>query len=573
MSESLDILYAFDTAPKKEYFFGYAFQGRDLIIDAAGYDDFIAAGHEFIPDSDGCYLHVRPLSRQEYLFQTDFHGYFPLFYYRHGKHWLVSPSFEVLAKAANQRGLPLTLRHHQLQAWRSPLALLQMPTSPRTPFDEICLLPYDQEIVAGPSGLSLRARKRIAPTGGYGAALTQMISIWGDRILTITDGGMAICADLSGGLDSRAVFSVIHRTLQQSGRLDLLDTGRVFVNSASRMAEDFKVAQSIAAKMGFPLNNPKHPKYIRVPDAESFQTWRQYNLARYSPHLLPMATQASQIITFNGVGGEEHREFYDDTGVGGFDGYLARVRKNFDDQRSFELWLADVHADIANPQPPYDQHMTAAIRHYRRHRGRHHTSKQPVNEFMAVILGSRAAYDCVSFLDGAAVSANQLLFDVMFNCHETLAQMPYDAADKSPTATNIANLTRLGALPAPVAGRVWSHRVDPSPTEGATFKGRNLPLREAVETALARPEVGAMLGPRLTSDARAQLDRMNAENNLHHYGHLLHYALLVETVTRYRSAEPQPVAARPARKSYAADLLHRGLRIAARAKAVLLARR
>lgn len=161
----------------------------------------------------------------------------------------MSPSFEVLAKAAKRRGLPLTLRHHQLQAWRSPLSLLQMPTSPRTPFDEIAV--PDEDIVAGPAGLSLRARNCVAPAGGYGAALSEMISTWGDRILTIVDGGMAICADLSGGVDLRAVFSVLYRTLHQSGRLDLLDGGRVFVNSSPRMVEDFEIAKSIAAKMGF----------------------------------------------------------------------------------------------------------------------------------------------------------------------------------------------------------------------------------------------------------------------------------------------------------------------------------
>lgn len=574
MSASLDILYSSDIAPSTENFFGYAFQGRDLVIDAAGYDDFIAAGHEFIPDSDGCYLHVKPLSRREYLFQTDFHGYFPLFYYRHGKQWLVSPSFEVLAMAAKRRGLPLTLRHHQLQAWRSPLSLLQMPTSPRTPFDEICLLSYDEDIVAGPAGLSLRARNRVAPAGGYGAALSEMISNWGDRILTIVDGGMAICADLSGGVDSRAVFSVLYRTLHQSGRLDLLDGGRVFVNSSPRMVEDFEIAKSIAAKMGFPLNHPKRPRYVLAADADSFPTWKQYNLARYSPHLLPIATQDSQIMTFNGVGGEEHRPFYDDTGFGGFDEYLARYRNAFDDQRSFELWLADLQADIASPQPPHDQHINPAIRHYRRHRGRHHTAKQPVNELMAVILGSRAAYDCASFLDAAAVSANQLLFDVMFNCHDALPRMPYDAAEKSPSETNIANLTRVGALPTPVAGRLWSRRVAPSPpAEGATFKGRNLPMREAVEAALAQPEIGALLGPRLTRDARAQLDRMGSGNNLHHHGHLLHYVLLVDVVNRYRDSALNPRAAPPVRQSYAARLLRRGLRIAARAGTALQARR
>ena len=533
MPALLDILYSSDAAPAAPDFLGYAFQGNDLVIGAEGYADFIAASHEFLPDSDGCYLHVQPLAGGERLFSTDFHGYFPLFHYRAGTEWLISPSFEVLARAAHQRGLPLTLRRHQLQAWSSSAPLLQMPVSTHTPFDEIGLLSYDQEIIAGPSGLRLRQRRRSGPANGYASALAGLIATWGGRILTILEGGMAIRADLSGGVDSRTVLAVLYWTLQQSGRLDLLSSDSILINSHPGMTGDYEVASAIGRELGFPLNNPKRRTYVMASDDEAFTTWKQYNLARYSPHILPLTTLDSEIITFNGVGGEEHRPFYEKFGRGSLGQYITAYHEIFPDLPDFGRWMGDLHDDVDLPAPPYDHRMPAAIRHYRRHRGRHHTAKQPASEFMGVILGSRAAYDCVSFLELAAVEANQLLFDIMINCHEALARMPYDAPEKAPRPVNFANLTRLGTLAPPIAGRIWRRSValpaQPTP------RGRNLPLQVAVEAALSRPEVQELLGPPLADSTRAQLARLTPGNNLHQDGHLLHYVLLVDVVSRYRS--------------------------------------
>ena len=533
MPALLDIIYSSDASPAAPDFLGYAFQGSDLVISAEGYADFIAAGHDFLRDSDGCYLHVHPLASGERLFSTDFHGYFPLFYYRHDTHWLVSPSFEVLARAAHQRGLPLTLRDHQLQAWSSPAPLTQMPVSACTPFNEIDMLSYDQEIITGPSGLRLRQRRRNVSADSYADALAGLIATWGGRILTILDGGMAIRADLSGGVDSRTVLAVIYWTLQSAGRLDLLSSDSIFVNSHPGMIGDYEVASSISQKLGFPLNNPQRRPYVMASDDEAFATWKQYNLARYSPHILPLTTLDSAIVTFNGVGGEEHRPFYERFGRGSLGQYIAAYRATFPDMLAFGRWMGDLHEDIDLPVPPYDHRMPASIRHYRRHRSRHHTAKQPVNEFMGVILGSRVAYDCVSFLEPAAVQANQFLFDIMINCHETLARMPYDLPEKAPQPTNFAGLTRLHALEPPVSGRIWRRPAVPAK---ATPKGRNLPLRAAVEAALCRREVRDLMGAALVDSARAQLDRLTPNNNLHQNGHLLHYALLVDVVSRYRSA-------------------------------------
>lgn len=534
MSAFLDIVFSSESAPVIPSFLGYAFQGTDLVIGPEGYADFIASGQEFMADCDGCYLHIQPDKVGNNVFSTDFHGYFPLFYYHSGVHWILSPSFELVAKEVHRRGLPLTLRNHQLLSWSSPAAILQMPTSARSPFDEIYLLSYDQEIVAGRHGLILRRKKRTLDSASYGEALAGMMATWGGRILTILDGGMAIRADLSGGVDSRAVMALLHWTLQKIGRLDLLHSESILINSHPGMIEDYEIARALGKEFNFPLNNAQRRKYVMATAEESFSTWKQYNLARYSPHILPLTTLDSNIITFNGVGGEEHRAFYDKFGRGPFGEYVASYLHIFKSLKTLGTWMGDLHSDIDLPVSSYDRKIPAAMRHYRRHRGRHHTAKQPVSEFMGVILASRASYECASFLDTSTLESNQLLFDIMINCNQRLACMPYDHADKAPGKVNFDNLTRIDDVRPDPAGRIW-RRLPLPHDDPVSSKERNIPLRAAVEAALGRPEVREMAGEAIVLKVQAQLAQLTPSNNLHQNGYLLHYILLVDVVSRYQT--------------------------------------
>lgn len=536
MPAFLDIVYASDTASINADFLGYSFQGSDLVIGPQGYTDFTASGRIFEADSDGCYLHVQPDRAGNTVFSTDFHGYFPLFYYQSGQHWIISPSFERVAQEAYRRGLPLTPRIHQLEAWKSKAHLLQSTTSARTPFDEIRLLSYDQEIIAGRE-LSIRQKNRIIASTSYATALADMIALWGGRILTILEGGMAIRADLSGGVDSRTVMAVLYWTLQHANRLELLHSDSVFVNSHPGMTDDYEIATAIGQAFGFPLNNPQRRPYVMTSDEEAFATWKQFNLARYSPHILPLTTLDSNIITFNGLGGGEQRAVYEVYGQGVFGSYLASQRQQFAAPADFQAWLGDTLDDLEIPINAADQKMRAAVRHYRRHRGRHHTAKQPASEFMGVILSSRSAYDCAFHLDTDAINSNQLLFDILINCNEPLTRMPYDQPHKAPQQINFDRLTQLEKIEPAPAGRIWREAQISHPP--VKTQGRNIPLRNAVEAALKSPEVRELVGEATLQKLQLQLAKLTPAKNLHQNGHLLHYVLLAEVVSRYRSPRLQ----------------------------------
>lgn len=533
-NELIDLVFTSASGGAMPGFYGYAFQGTDFVIGQEGFDRFVRSGRTFDNEADGGYLRIEALDIETWKFSTDFRGYFPLFYYALGTEWIISPSFELVVKEAHRRGWPLTLRKHQLTPWKSPWAFVQMLTSKRTAFNEIYGAGYDEEIIVGAGGLAPKKRQLPIANTTYKDALEDLIATWGARVMSLVRNGMTLRVDLTGGVDSRTVMAFLLDLLQRNGAHDLLKSPSFLVNSQPNKPEDFSIAQAIGAAFDFPVNNPERKGYILVSDTDSFTAWRQYNLGRYSPHILPLPALDSGIITFNGIGGEEHRPFYDSFGRGSFGSFLTLYRQLFASDAQYGAWLADLLEDIDAPITLHDAQQPAATRHYRRHRSRHHTSKQPANEMMGVFLSSRLAFECAHHMTREAVEANQLLFDIMINCQSELAIMAYDKPGKEPKTDNFANLTRIEHSLSRPSGRIW--RAERKPGAGKIEGGgRNTVLREEVLRALDKPGVVELLGEDQRQAAMRQIAMLTPTNNLHQSGHLLHYVLMVELVVDHRT--------------------------------------
>lgn len=519
--------------PIDDTFRGYAFQGGDLIIGAAGHTDFSAAGHSFEDDVDGCYVHVRRMPDGRAKLSCDFRGYYPIFYYPSAGNWILSSSLERIAGAAHERGLPLSLRQHQFDAWKSNRALVLSLTSKRTVFDEIYCLSYDEEMYLGDC-IEVRKKQRLLKHHSYGDALRDMMSIWAARIDTITESEMSIRADLTGGVDSRTVMAFLMFALDRNDKRGLLNSRKIYVNSQRKKSEDYKIAQCIAGAFRFPLNNPDRESHIGISSEASFQSWKAFNLGRYSPHILPISDLDNPVIILNGVGGEEHRPFYSLFGHGSFDDYLASFLPLFSQKNLFEAWRDDIVGDLATPASVHDHGVAESIRHYRRHRGRHHAAKQPANNIMGTLLSNRAAYECVRHMPPADIARNQYLFDIMLNSNTELATMEYDNISKAPTLENFDNFTKIEDIDRFSGGRVW--RADRrSFSRDETVKPMNMLLKQAVLDALADPDVARLVGANLRQKTERQAQELTNNNNLHRNGHLLHLALLAETIVKYAS--------------------------------------
>jgi len=522
-----------------ESFRGYAFFGNNLIVGQEGYDKFRLTGGTPESDADGCYLHVTRSEDGSIRLSTDFRGYYPLFYYSDGDNWAVSPSLSALSRCVANKKWKITPREHQIEAFRSNRAMTLQLTSQRTVFNEVYSLPYDSEIVVS-KRLHVRRKTRKIQTENYAEALRGLVSLWASRLATVIKEGMNIRIDLSGGVDSRTILSLLLASLRTLNYNELVSSGRININSQPRKKDDYEIATLIADQYGLPLNIK--PKDVRAPisGGSSLNWWEYFNVGRYSPHILPVSASGGNTVQFPGVGGEEHRPFYEGfykadqklldqergDDWGSFINYLKGYRKVFSTPERFEEWVSDIVSDLDAPPSPYDSNLPVAIQHYRRHRGRHHSSKNPEAGFLGVIFGSRSFYECTYYASLDDVVNNQVLFDVMFSCDPNLAQMPYDKESKAPNKRNIERATIVPMVEKVSAGKVFRGSI--TPTSAPTGPSRNMALRKAVEKDLDHREVQARIGPDMPK-LRKQL-LMLGNGNLHQQGTFLHYAALIRLV-------------------------------------------
>ena len=573
-----------------EGFYGYAFSGSDLIIGNEGYRQFGASGGSFEYDADGCYAEVKGLTDGTWRVSTDFRGHYPVFYYFNGTSWAVSPSIEELTKLARKCGWPLTVRRHQLEAFKSSRALTLQLSSSRTVFDEIYSLANDEEIIIDRYGLNVVAKARGIESLSYEDALGQMVGLWSARFRTIVDSGFNARIDLSGGVDSRAILSVLLWGISEGSDTLLLSSDRVRINSSKSIPEDYEVASNIAAAFGFPLNHKSGHQVVAASGGDALAEWKYFNLGRYAPHILPTAAQAHGVFYFPGTGGEDHRPFYTkfyeasdpsrpaqlteqiDGQQGGngalsseqdaksaddlsFDTYLETYAKVFSTRELFKLWAVDIYDDLAKTSSPFDVDLPNSMKHYRRHRSRHHSSKKPGSDLMASIFGSKAFYECTYHSSLDRILANQVLFDVMLTCTPELALMPYDRPGKGPTEKSLANATAFQPTKRS-RGKVYCTRETLDPQ--VHIETPNETLSHDLDRILADQEFLTRLDAGVSSKIIAQQDRLKKRNNLHDKGSMLHYCQL--SFLTYSCTQPQDNNSfvTPTPSSYLLSLLSRG---------------
>jgi hypothetical protein len=538
------------------YFDGYGFLGAHFIYGATGYNEARTEGLRLSSGEDGCYVLVE--ERDGILsVGTDHKGYYPIFYYAARGTWAISSSLVHLASYAEHRNWKLTPRAHSLEAWRKQIALLDQLSSFRTIYDEIRVLPSFCNLVVEREQVKVVPRIRTILSSTYKDALETACNLWLGRFRTIlTDSRVEFPSiDLSGGLDSRVVLSVALRSCTRLEMSELIASRRLNVRSRAASEADFAAAQQISERYGLALNSADRSELSReYSSEESFDRWRVQNLGRYGLIIFPMRPQDLSSASVPGVGGEGHRLFYGkfDHGLLGkylgpirrclridnFSPYLKYHEKFFRSPHLHRAWHEDVTEALDLVRSNYDVSIPVSIMHYREFRDRCHTSKLPMNFVFCVLLGSKYLAQCSDFAGRSRVHRRQVLFDVMMNMDPELAQLPYDQADKAPTARNVASFTRVSL--SPEGGRIFGRSSRPSEHRHVSKRMKFRPdevLFARAEAALARQPVREIVGDEYRQTAIRKIKKLRAAAsriNLHGRGSFLHYILLADFISGSR---------------------------------------
>ena len=130
----------------KEYFFGVAFEGNDVIFHQGGLDKRRSHKETKFSPEEGSYVFCE-MSENDFSIRTDPSGMCKLYVYERGGDWAVSDSFYELCVSIKNLNWPLNPNLAAIHSTRITGPLGDQLLSFSTIFDEISLLPHWKKIV------------------------------------------------------------------------------------------------------------------------------------------------------------------------------------------------------------------------------------------------------------------------------------------------------------------------------------------------------------------------------------------------------------------------------------------
>lgn len=521
MSSDLVFLFSSRTHNPDRLFQGYFFHDTDYVFGSAGFEAFReATGLDRLVREDGCYVQVEK-TREGYRFSADYCGYKKLFYFWDSRFWAVSNSLWQMAAHLREHHYPVEPNIPQVAAMATEGTFYPSGRgsffSQMTCFDTIIrgvrLVPADCALQIGASGVRLEKTVCRADADDYRDRLAHFLSTWIARLRTVMQSAASqIGCDLTGGLDSRAVFGLLLNAMRDAD-FDVED--RLQIRSAGsglRAWRDRAVATRLCEHFGLALNQrlAKKPRWLRGKAA--YALWKDLCLGTYHPIYFAGEHPSGERISLGGGGGENHRPFY-----GQF--LNAPSDETFVSSRSRDIVLPSARAGFeAALQETIDHIMEGAPEtpgalagHYRHFRGRFHAGLMPQYMVSFQPLASKLL-DGITGIDGTSRYRNkQVLYDILYNLEPELLDLPFDTWLKRPGRSVRQHLTRT-STPAYPPGRCFIGETQAPKTRGRKRR-RKKNRRRAIDylykefNATKTDAATKFLGERYIRRAEAALER------------------------------------------------------------------
>ena len=538
----------------KSFFDGYAFFGIDLVIGNQGFQQLSEKTNTRDKYEDGNYLLLEQQDNDSYQLSRDYHGYYPIFYYQSEGYWCISNSIIYMVERLKEQGRSISFNAPNVEIWKSHLSFALQLTSHHTFVNEIKVLPVNSDIVISKdhtnSEIALVKRERDPKSKqSYREALIDCLEVWRGRYLTImSNKKMGLRHDLTGGLDSRCLFSFMVSNIDAVR--DARQDSRFRINSESQHQEDFKIAKRLVSLFDLDLNAKINDDYnsAKVAASESYAVWKYFNVGRYAPIVFPLTDFSPHYLEMGGEGGGDNRAFYVGTvGVGGkyrsLPEYLERYKPFFTSETRYLQWIDQVNQSAYALN--HDYHIGVSILHYREFRSNHHTAKNPKSRFKVAPLGSKYFDRLCQLSDEDALQSGQVFYDVLYNNNKKLLYIPFDQPSKAIKDRNIKKLTVVDAKKAENPGTIYcSDNEAPSdlfceiPIESNTTDARS-PLQILHDEALASLDNNQSLIKYYFGKASIDMfhqrfksiDFAKVRNNLHGKGSFLHALMVIQVIS------------------------------------------
>jgi hypothetical protein len=455
----LEFLFSAKTENPDRFFQGYFFHNADYVFGEGGFEAFCRARElDRLLREDGCYVQAEKQQGGYYRFSTDYNGYKKLFYFWDSGFWVVSNSLYQIAAHIREHGYRVLPDSSQLAAMATEGTFYPSGRgsffSQLTSFDTIVrgvrLVPADCALWIGSSGVRMeRTIHPHSPDDNYRYQLERFISTWIGRFNTlVNDPCVQISCDLTGGLDSRAVFALL---LSAVRGCDSSIASQLQIRSGPGFGawKDRAVAARICKHFGLSLNGRPATRPIWLNGKASYALWKDLCLGVYHPIYFPSESPSGRIVHLGGGGGENQRPFYSQfPGAPSADSFVARRTRNLvcSARPGFEVALRQAIDKIMDGAPEY---LDALALHYRHFRNRFHAGREPQYAVTFHPLASKLLDNVTDVAGKSRFQNAQMHYDILHNLKPELLDMPFDSWRKRPGRGVRRSLASITARPCP----------------------------------------------------------------------------------------------------------------------------
>lgn len=420
-----------------KFFQGYCFVGTDYIFGDSGREKYFQEKSTKIKGGeDGCYVIVEK-EGDSFSFSSDFSGNKKIFYYWRPGFWVVSNSIFLIVEHLKANNIVLSVNYSQLAGIGVHKgSFYNQLYSINTFVKGIQLLPIGYVLNISKENHSIQKIEKVEKFNSYEEGLSLFIGTWVARLAGLLNHGINVQSDLTGGADSRTVFTLLKKAAESpnNNNLPMLRSGTTPNNTI-----DLEIATDIADFYNFPINGEQFPKINKFSGEESFLSWKILCLGVYHPIYFPASGPQSNIVSLGGAGAENHRPFYKYPDIESF------IKANV--SRISPTWLSyNIAAEIEVEL----QRMSAAnseidplILHYREYRNRMHSGRTPQYTSLFNPLGSKLLEDVSEVAGKNRMQAGQINYDLMATLLPSILDIPFDKAAKAFNDTRLKNLTKL----------------------------------------------------------------------------------------------------------------------------------
>lgn len=504
----------------ESYFQGYCFVDNDLILDAKGAEQY---NKTITPFHDGCYFSISKRDNR-YILGVDSNGFNRIFYYNLNGIWAVSNSVLILAKYLHSKGVKLTRNYAALASLFNVATVTNQISTLRTVFNEIKLLPYQSFIEINSNQLIIRPKSH-QEDKGYIKNLKVYIETWLSRIETIiTNNEINVVSELTGGVDSRTVYSLFYAAFERLGDSNI---NSLYIRSSNSpdFIEDFTCAKKITERYYGKLNINPPTKRLRLPTSEAYQKWKVINLGNNSPFYVPGWSPSSDLLHFGGGGGEAHNAQYGHRTVEQFTKNIKNrilssyeVKKDVNLEELLNQHMINFKQDIEVLRfYSINRNLNPLMLNYREFRNRFHAGRAPLYGRTVAPLASEYLNTCSSYCDKSKLASRQILYDIIGTLCPGLLIMPYDTDAKFPSIEDLKNLTIIPYSKKSNPGRVYKKTdVDDVKIEKDAYKYSHLYYLEKDLDEFIENYDNEFFSDRYIQEAKATMSEARVNNRFKH---------------------------------------------------------